>query len=374
MGKRRRLGESLRRIRVIAENESAVDHDAARVQALDDIFIAAGNAVPVLPHLLEAGLVERFKTDQRQRTAGVAHQVEQRVIARHVNGDLARPPHFERDESLHQFNEALAFPQEVVIDKKHHLVSWQRAEFGDDVGAGALLAMSAVESMNGAEIAGEAAAAPDLHQRQRRVAFARIDAAVEVKTLPCALGLLALIALLQSAGASVGDDTLPQAFGIADHHAVGVRLRLIGDHGRMVAANHYWHAPGAVDGGNLVGAPGGEGFDRDGDKVRRHGGKGFDPFVNQRGRNVRRRAGAQNGEDQRRHRIGGIAEAKIGAHEGNVFHATAAPVPDAPCRRAAPRLASPPPANARDTDSCGIRARAGRAAAPAATAARRQSR
>ena len=88
----------------------------------------------------------------------------------------------------------------------------------------------------------------------------------------------------------------------------------------MIPAHHHRDAAAAIGGGDLVGAARREGLDRHRHQVGRLDAQRLDALVDQRGLDLARRAGLEDGENERRHRVGRRAFAESGPDEGDVPH------------------------------------------------------
>ena len=213
--------DALLRIGVVAEDERAVDADVARVQRADDVAIGAADVVPRFVHLLEALRIERFEADEHEPAAGGGHAVEQRLVARDVDTDLARPAALQRRHRVEQRKKVRFAAEEIVVDEEQQ-ASWrQRLDFRDEAIERPRAQRRAVETMDGAEVAREAAAASPLHELDRRVVLAFVNGAVDA-----VIGERRIVAagvfVLKPAGLEVGKQPLPRPFGVADDDGIGV--------------------------------------------------------------------------------------------------------------------------------------------------------
>src|SRR5579863_157865 len=83
--------KGVRRIGVISKDKRAIDPDAPPMQGPYHALVGAADAVPSFAHLPQAGRIQRFKADENESAARLRHAIEQLLVARHVDTDLARP-------------------------------------------------------------------------------------------------------------------------------------------------------------------------------------------------------------------------------------------------------------------------------------------
>jgi hypothetical protein len=154
---------------------------------------------------------------------------------------------------------------------------------------------------DGAEGAVVAAAAAELDERDRQVALAAVEVAPRAGArLRHAAG--AVVAGGQAAVVRVAHHLRPHGLRVAGHQRVGVLGDLLGQQRGVHPAHDHGDAALAVGGGDLVGAPGGEGLDGDRDEVGRGVGvERVDAVVEQGEVDAVRRQPGQQAERERLH-------------------------------------------------------------------------
>ena len=149
------------------------------MERIDDAPVGPADAVPVLAHLPEAGRVQGLEADQHESAARSSHPIEQPLVARDVDADLARPAPAQRLERVEQRLQVGLSAKEVVVDEEQELSLGQTADLRDQPVHGSHAKVRAVEGMDRAEVAREAAATSVLDQLDRRVALAAVDGSLE---------------------------------------------------------------------------------------------------------------------------------------------------------------------------------------------------
>ncbi len=183
-----------------------------------------------------------------------------------VDAGLRHPAHAERDEGPEERLGGGVIGDEVVVHEEE-VASLLRLDLGHDlVDAPHVVAVVEVGA-HGAVLAAEGAASSELQERDRQVALARVE-------VPAGLAARLrgpdgrVVARLQPALVGIGHDLCPTRLGVARVDGVGMRGDLVRQRRGVDAAHDHGHAAGAELVGDLVGAAGGEGFDRDAHEVR----------------------------------------------------------------------------------------------------------
>src|SRR5262249_8019514 len=138
---------------------------------------------PVLVHAFEILAIERLQADQDQAAARVAHEIQQFVVPRDVDRDLARPHALQRFQRVHQRYEAIPVPKQILVNKEYQPVWRQCRKFASNLVRRPLGAALTVEGMDRAELACEAATAADLDEVHRRILLAVEDAAIKARAI-----------------------------------------------------------------------------------------------------------------------------------------------------------------------------------------------
>ena len=257
--------------------------------------------------------MEGFESDQDSRAAGRGDAVEERLVARDVDADLAEPAALQRGDGVEEREELRSSSEQIVINKEEEPVRRQFFDLVDQAVERADAQRRAVEAVDRAEVAGEAASAAVLDELQRRVFLAFVDGAVEAVI---GEGLVVAACVNAPHRAAVGKQALPRSLGVTDDDGVGVPQRLLGEKRRVVAAHHHRNAACAIVVGDGVGAARGEGLDAERGEVGRVVFRQRLGLLVVEGDVPSRRARGEDAHGQRRHGVGGAIVAEVGADEG----------------------------------------------------------
>ena len=264
--------------------------------------------------------MSELQADQDQAAARVAHEIQQFVVPRDVDRDLARPHALQRFQRVHQRYEAIPVPKQIVVDKEYQPVGRQCRNFGCNLVGWPLGAALTVEGVDRAELACEAATAADLDEVHRRILLAVEDAAIKVRAVMAVGREPIRISLLERTFPRILDNSFPLSVGVAYDETISILGRLLGKQSHVRAAHHDRNSAPAIILGYLVGAPRGEAFDRNGDEIGRHRSVRLHSLVDEHRVDVRRGRGLEQGEHQGGHCIGRRTFSELRTDERDVPH------------------------------------------------------
>jgi hypothetical protein len=145
-----------------------------------------------------------------------------------VDAHLRNPAHAERGERFGEFAGEGEIGGEVIVDEEEQpLLGSERRDFGDDSVDRPVAGRALEEGLDGAELAGEAAAAAGLDQPDGKIIPAAKDRPVVAHCGQVGLRVRA-VERPEPPGAGILDHRGPDVLGLADDHGFGVVLDLLG--------------------------------------------------------------------------------------------------------------------------------------------------
>jgi hypothetical protein len=186
---------------------------------------------------------------------------------RGVDARLADPPNAQWREGAKEFLRLVQVRRDVVVhEKEQFLLILERLDLGQDVVNGPACLRGVEDGLHGAEVAFEMATAAGFDQPDGQITLATKDGTVGLEASERRAARLT-VASLQAPVARVVDDLRPELLRFAADDGFRVTCHFVRAKRRVEAAHHDRHAPLAVFGGDLVGAPGGVSLDTQRDQI-----------------------------------------------------------------------------------------------------------
>ena len=311
-GKVARLPDRLERIMVVAQRERGPRLQMMIAENLDGLLVSVpagpqqlgmtgAKKAGCLLHLLQVSGIERLEADHVAHAAAFGQQRHQLRVAGHVDRSLRHPADSHGNQLAQKRFGRFVIRKEIVIDKEDEPTALA-FDLRQDLATRPHEIGPLKEHADGAKIATEPAAAPELHQRDGQIAFACEQVAPRLDTAHLRDARRGAIHLAKRSTASVLDHLVPERFGVAQINRIGVLQALLRQQRGMESAQDHRHAAQPVLGGDLVGPASRVDLDGDGHQVGRLVVRyRLDPVVHQRTFDLGRRQTRQDAQLQRLH-------------------------------------------------------------------------
>ncbi len=249
---------------VHAEDEARVDHDAEVVEAADRGLVPRPRSAASLPaaEVLQLALgaqvvvAQRLEADEQAAAAGRDGLLEEAGLQHRLYRGGGLPDAAHAAHAGEEGARELRAAEEVVVQEVE-VTTRQSLDLGQGVVERLQVERAAAreERLLVAEVA-EVRAAARHDERVGHQVEPALDEVASRRRHALEGALVRPVDAARAAGAVVGQKSGPGVLAGAQEHRVGVLHRLVGERGRVQAAEADVGAPGAVPAGDVVGAGG----------------------------------------------------------------------------------------------------------------------